>query len=71
MIKESNPIEMVEFSVSNGYADETAFRWWVLKVVIKYARLISKVKYRFRKGNMFKFGIEVPVTVEDVLISEK
>ena len=62
---------MSEFVVTNGYTDEPAFGWWVSKVMRKRAIFISKIKYFCRKGNIFKFGIEVPVTVEDVLISEK
>ena len=62
---------MSEFVVTNGYTDEPAFGWWVSKVMRKRAIFISKIKYFCRKGNIFKFGIEVPVTVEDMMRLEK
>ena len=29
IVKSSNPIEFVEYDVSNKLSDEPAFRWWV------------------------------------------
>ena len=71
LIKESNLIEVVEFSVTNGYADKTDLIWWVSKVNRKCARFISKVRSLCSKGDRFKFGIEVPVTVKYALILDK
>ena len=58
---------MSEFDVTNGYDYDPAFIWWVSKVIIKCARLISKVKYCCSKRKIFKVCLEVPVTVENAL----
>ena len=63
-IKESNPIETAEYSISQGIHKEPAFNWWVSHVIRKRDRLINKVVHRTRKANM-KFGIVIPNTVDD------
>ena len=66
-IKESNPIEVAEFAVASGHADEPAFKWWVHKVLKRRDRMISRLKtQRCRKGRM-KFGIDVPGDVAEAM----
>ena len=48
-IKESNPVEVAEFAIANGYANEPAFKWWVNHVIKKTSRIIGKMKSRCRK----------------------
>ena len=62
LIKESNPIELSEHDKSNSYSNEPAFIWWVRKVLDKCDRLVNKVKSRCQ-NNIFKFEVEVPLTV--------
>ena len=59
------------FSLANSSDDDPAFLLWVLKVMRKHARFILKVNYSCMKGKGFKFCIEVPIMVEDVLILDK
>ena len=57
-IKESNPIEVAEDAISFKHDRETAFNWWVRKVIKKRDQMIIKLHVaRFRKGKM-KFGID-------------
>ena len=42
LINESNPIEVAEHAMSNGYSNEPSFRWWVRKVLKKHDRLVKK-----------------------------
>ena len=63
MIKESNPIEVKEHSMDNGYSNEIAFRCWVYKALKKHDRLVNKVKSRCQ-NNRLKFGGEVTLPVE-------
>ena len=56
MIKESNPIEVAEHAMANGYSNEPVFRFWVRKVLNKRDRLVNKFKSRCRK-NRFKFWV--------------
>ena len=60
--KESNPIETAEHDMANSYSNELDFRWWVRKVLMKHDMILNKVKSRCQK-NIFKFGVEFPLTV--------
>ena len=66
MIKESDKIEMAWYAMANGYSNEPEFIWWVRKVLKKRDGLVNRVKSRCRK-NIFKFGVEAPLTVEYAL----
>ena len=48
-LKESNPIDTVEFAMARGIADEAAFAWWVPYTLKKRDVIIGKVQARFRK----------------------
>lgn len=63
-LKESNPIEVAEYALANGIAEEPAFRWWVPSVIKKKDRLIGKVKSKYWRTT-HKFGIRIPKTVEE------
>ena len=66
LIEESNTIGVAEHSMSRGYSNEPDFIWWVCKVFSERDRLVKKVKSRCQ-NNIFKFGVEVTLIVEDVL----
>ena len=60
-IKESHPVELVEFAKSRGIATETAFAWWVSLTLRKYDIIISAINSCIRKTTK-KYGIEVPTS---------
>jgi hypothetical protein len=65
-LKESNPLEVAEYAVSQGIDHEPAFSWWVPNVLKKRDRIISAVSKRYLKRT-HKFGIEVPKSVADAM----
>jgi hypothetical protein len=65
-LKESNPLEVAEYAVSQGIDHEPAFSWWVPNVLKKRDRIISAVNKRYLKRT-HKFGIEVPKSVADAM----
>ena len=65
-IKDSYPVEVAEYSMTNKIASEPAFNWWVHDVLRKRNRIISKVKSKYWKTT-HKFGVRVPKTVEEAL----
>jgi hypothetical protein len=65
-VKESNPVELAEYAISAGIANEPAFAWWCRHVLRKRDRLIKKVKTRYWKRT-HKFGIELPKSVAEAL----
>ena len=49
LLKESNPVEVAEYALANGYNHEPAFKWWVSHVLKKRDRLIGRVKAQCSK----------------------
>jgi hypothetical protein len=47
-VKESNPIEVAEYSVARGIDSEPAFGWWVDCALRKRDRIISAIRKRVR-----------------------
>jgi hypothetical protein len=45
-IKDSYPVQVAEYAVTNKIAHKPAFSWWVHHVFRKRNRIISKVKSR-------------------------
>jgi hypothetical protein len=64
VMKELNPIEVAEFAIAKGTADDSAFCWWVPYTLRKHDRIISAVKARV-KCVTHKYGVEIPRTVEE------
>ena len=46
-LKESYPVQTVEYAVAAKIAMEPAFAWWVPHTLIKRNRIISKVKSKY------------------------
>ena len=69
-IKDSNPVELAEYSVSRGIAQEPAFAWWVPRVLKKRNLLIKKLKSKHYKTNL-KFGLKVPQSVPEAYEIDK
>ena len=58
-LKSSNPVKMVEFEISRSIKDEPDFSWWILTVIKKCRRVISKLKTDKRHAKLMKFGIKM------------
>ena len=71
-IKESYPVQMAEYAISNKLHNEPAFKWWVNHTLKKRDRIIKKVNTArpHRKGKL-KYGILVPSTVDEALRLDK
>ena len=69
-MKESSPIEVSEYDVTNMIVKEPAFKWRVPNMIRKRNRIISKVKSRYWKTT-HKFGIRLPKTTEEALQIDK
>ena len=57
-LKESIPVELAEYSVSNKIYHKPALSWWVLYTLRKLNRIISKLQKKYWWKNR-EFGIEV------------
>ena len=65
-LKESNPVQVAEYAVSQGIDHEPAFAWWVPFTLKKRDRIIASVNARYLKTT-HKFGIRVPKTVLEAI----
>ena len=63
-LKESNPVELAKFSVTQGIDHEPAFCWWVPYILKKRDRIIAAVNKCYHKCT-HKFGIQLPKSVEE------
>ena len=63
-IKESNPLEVAEYSISRKINNEPAFTWWVPTILNKRNRMINKVKSRIKIKNL-KYGIKIPMSLTE------
>jgi hypothetical protein len=70
VLKESNPVEVAQYAVSNKIDDEPAFAWWVPFTLKKQESIISALNKRYWKRT-HKFGIRLPHTVEEALEIDK
>ena len=66
-LKESNPVEVVEYAVANKIANEPAFIWWAKDVLRKRDWMIAKVRSRYWK-HTHKFGVLIPKSVKEALL---
>jgi hypothetical protein len=58
-LKESNPVEVVEYAAAKSLRDTPAFVWWSPHVLKKRTRMFAAATKRYHKRTR-KFGIEVP-----------
>mmetsp|Transcript_10819 Transcript_10819/g.15256 ORF Transcript_10819/g.15256 Transcript_10819/m.15256 type:complete len:380 (+) Transcript_10819:2561-3700(+) len=66
ILKESNPVEVVEFAVARNLQDEAAFVWWVQYVLRKRNAIMSSINSRI-KHTTHKYGVEVPRTMNEAM----
>jgi hypothetical protein len=69
-LKESNPVEVAEYSVAVGIDSMPAFKWWVPYTLKKRERIIAAVNKQVLKKT-HKFGIRIPRTVEEAVVSRE
>jgi hypothetical protein len=69
-LKESNPVKLAQYAVSNKIDDEPTFPWWVPFTLKKQESIISAVNKCYWKRT-HKFGIHLPHTVEEALQIDK
>jgi len=69
-MKEANLIKVAEYAVANKIEHHPAFAWWAPHVLKKRDRFIAMTKARKIKKD-FKFGIEVPTTIERALAIDR
>ena len=69
-MKESDPVEVAEYTEAVGISDEPALSWWTAHVLKKRQRIIAEVNKKYCKMT-HKFGIKVPKTVEEALSLDK
>ena len=62
-MKESHPVEVVEYARARGTDKEPAFEWWVPHALKKRQVILAALKKRIRKTT-HKYGIEIPTNVE-------
>ena len=63
-VKESYPVQLAEFAISNRIAEEPAFAWWVPFMMKKRNRILAKVKSKYWLRS-HKFRIRIPKSVEE------
>jgi hypothetical protein len=68
-LKESHPLETLEYAVTTGIDHKPAFNWWVPHVLKKCGLIISLIRKRTTcyLKRAHKFDIEVPKTVKEAL----
>lgn len=69
-IKESNPIDLAEYTIASQIVHEPVFKWWVLLVMQKWNQMIKKVKKKYWKTTN-KYRIWIPKTVAIALRFDK
>eukprot|EP00978_Attheya_sp_CCMP212_P044367 scaffold308232_cov43-Attheya_sp.AAC.2 len=47
-LKESDPVQTVEYAVANRLENEPAFAWWVKETINRRDQIISQVKTRYQ-----------------------
>jgi hypothetical protein len=62
-MKNSYPVQVVDYAIANRINDEPAFAWWVPTVFKKRERILAKVKAKYWQRT-HKFGIRIPKTVQ-------
>ena len=66
LLKESNPVQVVEYATACNIADEPAFAWWVPYVLRKRDVIVSAINSRVKQTS-HKYGIEVPTSVKHAI----
>ena len=65
-LKESNPMEVAEYCISNHLTKEPVFIWWVPFALKRWDRIIKATQTRYQR-KWQKYGIEIPKMVNCAL----
>jgi hypothetical protein len=65
-LKESFPLELALYAVSQDLQDEPAFAWWLPYVLKKQRRILKKVKSKYW-SRTHKYGIRVPKSIKEAI----
>ena len=63
-LKESNPVEVVEYAQIHALVDEPAFAWWVPHFLAHRDRIIKKLAKSKYWRTFEKLGVRIPKTIE-------
>lgn len=69
-MKESFPVQVAEFALSQGLMEEAAFAWWVKDVLSRKNRIIRAMKSRYARKT-HKYGIQLPKSVAEAYEIDK
>jgi hypothetical protein len=69
-LKESYPVQVTEYTVTNKIAEQPAFAWWVPDVLRKRERIIQKVNTWYWKRTQ-KYRVELPKSVKQALAIDR
>jgi hypothetical protein len=69
-IKDSYPVQVADYAVTNQLTQEPAFRWWVPFILKKRERILKKVKTKYWSVT-HKYGLELPKSVAQALAIDK
>ena len=64
-VKAADPLQAAEYAVANDLNKEPAFIWWVSHTLRTRNRVISRLKAAKISKGRNRFGIRVPVTIEE------
>ena len=63
-LKQSNPMDVARYVLSNNIADEPAFKWWV-PYTMRKADAIAKVVIKRLRATRTKFGLKILSSLEE------
>jgi len=69
-IKNSFPVQLAQYAISNKLDKDTAFRWWIKPTLKQKESILKAVKSKY-SSQTYKFGILVPTSVEEALAIDK
>ena len=69
-MKDSYPVQVVDYAVANQINDEPTFAWWVPDVFKKHNQILLKVKTKYWQCT-HKFGIRIPKSVAQAQVIDK
>ena len=69
-MKESYPLKLAEYAVTNKIIEEPAFSFWAKITLILCNRMINAVKYWYW-SRTHKFGLELPHSWEEAIAVDR
>ena len=61
-MKESYPVQVAEYAVDKGIANDPNFSWWVPYTIKKRNVIIGEIKSRLKFAT-HKYGVEIPTSI--------